>query len=480
MPLATRSPRQTRALDVALLPLRAFLGVTFVFAGLQKLSDPNFFDAGAASSIQSQLRASERTSPIGGALHGVAHFAVLMGVVIALTEIAVGLGALLGLWTRWAAGGGLLLSAGFLLAVSWHAHPYYYGADVVFLFAWTPLLLAGAGSYALDALLRDRARRELRIPPFGPVEIDFATVRRLCGAYDGGACTLRGGARSAIERCPVLAKEARLEPTLQEGLDRRTFLLRARTVGAVGAGVLVVSGATAALGRLFSPARRRTITPSLGAQHRPTSTSTIAGPSSGAPSSSSPPTTAAPPAGVAIGSASAVPVGGVASFSEPGNGDPAYVLQPQPGRFVARERGVHARGLHRPVPGAEPPRLPLSRSGVRRADGRGDARPRAGTPADAPDRPGTRRPALRAELGSRSERPENRGGRARDRRRRPRAEHAGDGRREAYAGTDGWIGGTGQCADRTVSVRPRHVGDGHIRGEACEVTEGCSSSRWSS
>ncbi len=319
-----------------MLPLRAFLGVTFVFAGLQKLSDPNFFDAGAASSIQSQLRASERTSPIGGVLHGTSHVAVVMGVVIAIAEIAVGLGALLGLWTRWAAAGGLLLSAGFLLAVSWHTHPYYYGADVVFLFAWTPLLLAGAGRFALDAQLRDRARRELRVPPFGPVEVDFATIRRLCGAYDGGACKLRGRAPCAIEPCPVLAKQTTLKPALQEGLDRRTFLLRSRTVGVVGAGVLVVSGATAALGRLFAPAHPRKVTPSLGARQQPTTTSTTAGPSGAAsPSSSTVPTTAAPPAGVAIGSASAVPVTGAASFSEPGNGDPAYALQPQPGRFVA-------------------------------------------------------------------------------------------------------------------------------------------------
>lgn len=336
MPRAAASSRETRAADVALLPLRAFLGVTFVFAGLQKLSDPNFFDAGAASSIQSQLRASERTSPIGGALHGVSHLAVLMGVVIALAEIAVGLGALLGLWTRWAAGGGMLLSAGFLLAVSWRAHPYYYGADVVFLFAWTPLLLAGAGRYAVDERFRDRARRELRIPPFGPVEIDFATVRRLCGAYDEGACKLRGRAPCAKEPCPVLAKQVTLKPALQEDLDRRTFLLRARTVGAVAAGALIVSGATAALGRLFAPTRRRTITPSLRAQQRPTTTSTTAGASgTTSPASSTVPTTAAPAPGVAIGSASAVPVGGAASFSEPGNGDPAYVLQPQPGRFVA-------------------------------------------------------------------------------------------------------------------------------------------------
>lgn len=338
----TRWANQTAAIDVVLLPLRAFLGVTFAFAGLQKLSDPNFFHSTAASSIQSQLRASARTSPVGGILHSAAHVAVPLGVLIALTELAVGLGTLAGLWTRWVAAGGMLLSAGFLLAVSWHSHPYYYGADIVFVFAWTPLLLAGAGRWSLDAKLRDRARRELRIPPFGPVEIDFSTVRRLCGAYDGGACTQRGRAPCAIEPCPVLATQPTLRPAVQEGLDRRTFLLRARTVGVIGAGALVVSGATAVLGRLFAPTRSRTITPSLGAQRAPLAPSSTTGPASAATPPSSTATTEPRPAGIPIGSASAVPIGGAASFSEPGNGDPAYVLQPQPGRFV----GVNAICTH--------------------------------------------------------------------------------------------------------------------------------------
>ena len=35
----------------ALLPLRLFLGVTFVYAGVQKLSDPGFLHPGAPTYI---------------------------------------------------------------------------------------------------------------------------------------------------------------------------------------------------------------------------------------------------------------------------------------------------------------------------------------------------------------------------------------------------------------------------------------------
>jgi len=40
---------------VALLPLRLFLGVTFVYAGVQKLGDPGFLHAGAPTYIGTQL-----------------------------------------------------------------------------------------------------------------------------------------------------------------------------------------------------------------------------------------------------------------------------------------------------------------------------------------------------------------------------------------------------------------------------------------
>ena len=46
-----------------LLPFRAFMGFTFVFAGLQKLSSRSFFTAGAPGSIQEQLQASRVRAP---------------------------------------------------------------------------------------------------------------------------------------------------------------------------------------------------------------------------------------------------------------------------------------------------------------------------------------------------------------------------------------------------------------------------------
>ena len=145
----------------ALLPLRAFLGFTFCFAGLQKLANPRFFDAADPASIQSQLAGAARRSPVHALISPLAHVAVPLGVLIAFGELAVGVGTLLGLRARLAAAGGLALSLMLFLTVSFHSAPYYTGADIVFAFAWTPLLLAGSGSVlSLDAAIADWADKQ--------------------------------------------------------------------------------------------------------------------------------------------------------------------------------------------------------------------------------------------------------------------------------------------------------------------------------
>ncbi|MGZ4713170.1 MAG: Rieske 2Fe-2S domain-containing protein [Acidimicrobiia bacterium] len=311
---------------IALAPLRAFLGVTFVFAGLQKLSDPNFFDAHAVSGVHQQLVAASQHSPIGGVLSTLAAHSGTVGLLIALGELAVGVGALLGLWTRAAAVGGALISLGFLLAVSWHTHPYYLGPDIVFLVAWLPLVIAGApGPWSLDAYFLGRARRELRLAPAGRVEIEFATVRRLCGQYDEGFCRQRGGARCEPAPCPVLLATARLKPAAARELDRREFLGAARVAGlAAGAGAVLASG-TAVLGRALH-----------GPRHPAAAPRRLAGPVAPAPTTSTPAPAAAPtsstttaprPPGTAVGPAASVPVGQAASFTDPYSGQPAVVVQ---------------------------------------------------------------------------------------------------------------------------------------------------------
>ncbi|MER5751645.1 DoxX family protein [Streptomyces sp. NPDC002088] len=153
-----RSWRDT-ASRYALLPLRVFLGVTFIYAGLDKLTDSAFMKASGTGSIGETMRAVRDSSAIPALVDLALKSPVGFGYTIAFGELAVGIGTLLGLLSRLAALGGALISLSLWLTVSWSTDPYYFGNDLAYLMAWLPLVLAGAPMLSLDAALRARRRR---------------------------------------------------------------------------------------------------------------------------------------------------------------------------------------------------------------------------------------------------------------------------------------------------------------------------------
>ncbi|WP_031083828.1 DoxX family protein [Streptomyces sp. NRRL WC-3549] len=156
-----REPRGVRDLArrYALLPLRIFLGVTFVYAGLDKLTDGAFLSASGPGSIGELMRSVRDGSAVPALVDLGLKSPEGFGYALATGELLVGLGALLGLWTRIAALGGALISLTLWLTVSWQSTPYYYGNDLAYLMAWLPLLLAGAEVLSADAFLMSRRRR---------------------------------------------------------------------------------------------------------------------------------------------------------------------------------------------------------------------------------------------------------------------------------------------------------------------------------
>jgi thiosulfate dehydrogenase [quinone] large subunit len=141
---------------IALLPLRFFLGFTFLYAGLDKLLDPAFFDPVSASSIQAQFQIFERVSPLAPLVHAAEPIAVPLGLLIAIGEIAVGIGTLTGLAYRLSALGGAFISVLFFLTASWATRPFYFGNDLPYAFGWLTLALAGHGDLLVLRLARTR------------------------------------------------------------------------------------------------------------------------------------------------------------------------------------------------------------------------------------------------------------------------------------------------------------------------------------
>ncbi len=186
---------------MALFPLRLFLGGTFVYAGVQKLTDPGFLHPGAPTYIGTQLHGFAAGTPGGFLLRTFAlPHAELAGIGVAIAEILIGLLVTAGLFTRIAALFGMGLNLLLFLTASWHTTPYFLGPDLVFSFAWLPLVLAGAaGQPALDNVVwrpsPATARRISLRPPEGELTYEDAatsTRRALLAGFAGSALAIAG------------------------------------------------------------------------------------------------------------------------------------------------------------------------------------------------------------------------------------------------------------------------------------------------
>jgi thiosulfate dehydrogenase (quinone) large subunit len=251
------------------VPLRLFLGATFLYAGIQKLTDSGFLNSGGSTYIGKQLSGYGLRSPIGGLLGWLGqNLAVEVGVLIILVELAIGAGVLLGIWTRGLAVIGALLSVLLFLSATWDVQPYFLGSDSIYAVAWITLALIG-----------DR------------------------GVWVPGQRLLRP---AEDRRAPMV------DPA------RREFLLR---LGAAGVGAIWL---------LALLPRSRAATALLPAS--PTTTPTTPQPSltpgaatpTGSPGAATP--TAAAPAGTRIGTLTAAQSAGSLTYQDPISGDPAVVV----------------------------------------------------------------------------------------------------------------------------------------------------------
>ncbi|MFI5262406.1 MAG: TQO small subunit DoxD, partial [Candidatus Limnocylindrales bacterium] len=132
---------------LAMFPLRLFLGVTFVYAGLDKLLlDPTFLEATAPTSLLAQLHGFAHSSPLAPLITFIAEpLVVPIGIGIALAEIGTGLGALTGLLPRASAWGGFAIAMLLWLTASFAIHPFYLGPDLPYAAGWLTLALVGDG-----------------------------------------------------------------------------------------------------------------------------------------------------------------------------------------------------------------------------------------------------------------------------------------------------------------------------------------------
>lgn len=305
-----RREPDARRLAWSLLPLRLFLGVTFVYGGIQKLSDPGFLHPGAPTYIGTQLRGFANGTPGGFLLRA---FAIphpgLSGVGVAIVEIAIGLLVTTGLLTRPAAVVGLALNLLLFLTNSWHTSPYFLGSDIVFVFAWSPFVLVGAAGQ----------------PTLEPV------LRRIALAW-------------ASRPAPVSRVEDRRSRPGAQPISDPEALTRRGAIGAVLGVVAAATGAIAGVSVLLRGGYRpaRTLSASVPPQPTPASASAPATTSSASTSAGQAavgprplPPKGVPVGAVKLGAASQLPVGQGATYTDPGDGQPDIVIRLSNGTLVA-------------------------------------------------------------------------------------------------------------------------------------------------
>jgi len=273
----------------ALFPLRLFLGVTFAYAGVQKLGDPGFLRPGAPTYVGTQLQAFANGTPGGFLLRAFAlPHPTLAGVAVALVEIAVGLTVLAGLATRTAATVGLLLSSVLFLTNGWKTYPYFLNSDIILMFAWLPFVLAGAtGQPALDNAvdrLRDAPKAQGRPAP-------------------------AGASRTAHPNDPALTRRA----------------LLTRLLGMASAATFALGGVTVLLRGAYR-SRARVLSAST------------TQPSTDAPARAAEPLTGRrklPAGAVRLGPSNQLPPGQSATYADPGDGQPDILIRQGDGTLTA-------------------------------------------------------------------------------------------------------------------------------------------------
>ncbi|MFF4400480.1 DoxX family membrane protein [Streptomyces sp. NPDC001480] len=154
-------PGRRMNLGVVLLPLRLFLGFISIYAGMGKLCDPLYFEGGKRGSMVKWLNTLHPWEAAEPLRQFALQHPVGSGLVIAFLQVVVGVLTILGCWQRVAAVLGAMLSAALIVTVTWKTVPAYDAPDIIYLAAWSPLIIAGAPVYSVDGRLAGNAWRTL-------------------------------------------------------------------------------------------------------------------------------------------------------------------------------------------------------------------------------------------------------------------------------------------------------------------------------
>ena len=166
--------------------MRIWLGVTWMYAGFDKASDPGFLKAGSSTFIGTQLSAFSVNSPVGFIFSKLIENATQVGIFIMLAEFAIGAATLLWIAPTWAAFGGFAMSLTLWLASTWNVKPYFLASNSAYTILWLSYFLFLYGSRRRSKVSLDR-RGFIRGSTVAAIAVAGAGLGRIFPKSDSGA-----------------------------------------------------------------------------------------------------------------------------------------------------------------------------------------------------------------------------------------------------------------------------------------------------
>ena len=158
--------------------MRLWLGATWIYAGWDKASDPGFLTAGSPTFIGTQLSAYAQNSPIDFLLNQIVGYSTQIGILVMISEFAIGFATLLWIVPTWAAFGGFLTSLTLWLSSTWHIQPYFLASNSVYTVFWFTYFLFLYGSRRKSNISIDR-RGFIRISSLAALTVAAVGLGRL-------------------------------------------------------------------------------------------------------------------------------------------------------------------------------------------------------------------------------------------------------------------------------------------------------------
>ena len=229
----TRSYLRTASLSwrnqvPALRLIRLWLGATWIYAGWDKASDPDFLNPVSSTYIGTQLSGYAAHSPISFVLNKLVEHASFVGGFVMISEFAIGIATILWVAPRLAAFGGFLMSLGLWLASTFHASPYFLASNTAYAVLWLSYFLFLTGSSKRKGIGISFERRSvLRIGITGALAVAFAGVGKLFG--QAGSVSSQMAASKGIKIIKLASLEVGANHNFVAGNGAPAILFRTKT-----------------------------------------------------------------------------------------------------------------------------------------------------------------------------------------------------------------------------------------------------------